>query len=208
MPTWCSARWQRAAAAEATLQAQLPALRVGVRVAPLETASLACQLPGLRVSAMASYDSNVQRPRSAVRPRPGRLRISCALRSPIIQCSRPSHCRRRWPIPGRTLSGLMRRPVCLCRPRSAARTPCAGRRRWAARPCRGRQVARGRPASGSARPDWQEALGLRGRAATARWQECDHSKRQVRARRWQEAQGLRAVRSSGMGRACPPSCRA
>jgi hypothetical protein len=208
MPTWCSARWRRAAPAEATLQAQLPALRVGVRVAPLETASLACQLPGLRVSAMASYDSNVQRPRSAVRPRPGRLRISCALRSPITQCSRP----RTAVAAGQYLverSAVSRRPVCLCRPRNASpreRHALAGGLGCAAdAAARWQECSRSKRRNAAGR--WQEALGLRGRAATARWQECDHSKRQVRANRWQEARCLRAVERHGQGPAHLPAAR-
>lgn len=196
------------AAAEAVLQAQLPALRVGVRVAPLETASLACQLPGLRVSAQAGYDSNVQRPlvgeacsawqvadqlRAAVADHP--MQQAAALPSP--QASSWSSAR------------AVRAPAAV--PLQAAQRqhrPGAGR--WQEGGRAGRVASApwqecSRTTRATRASLWQEALGMRGRAATARWQECDHGKRQVRANRWQEARGMRAVRASGMGKGLPTS---
>ncbi|KAB0574822.1 hypothetical protein F7Q92_19140 [Ideonella dechloratans] len=195
------------AAAEATLQAQLPALRVGVRVAPLETASLACRLPGLRVSAMASYDSNVQRPtvgsaatawqvadqlRAAVADHP--MQQAVALPSPLSNTW--SNAQRSHAPAGVPLQAAQRqhRANAMRWQEALGLRGRAATARWQEGDRSKRQLRAGR---------WQEALGLRGRAATARWQECDHSKRQVRAGRWQEAHGLRAVRSSGMGKGLP-----
>ena len=195
------------AAAEATLRAQLPALRVGVRVAPLETASLACRLPGPRVSAMASYDSNVQRP--TVSSAATAWQVADQLRAAVVDhpmqqaAALPAALASAW-------SNAKQSPAPAGVPLQAAqRQHRANSMRWQeAQGLRGRAAtARWQEGDRSKRQvragRWQEAQGLRGRAATARWQECDHSKRQVRAGRWQEAHGLRAARSSGMGKGLP-----
>ncbi|WP_374584365.1 hypothetical protein [Ideonella dechloratans] len=194
------------AAAEAVLQAQLPALRVGVRVAPLETASLACQLPGLRVSAQASYDSNVQRPlvgeASAAWQVAEQLRAAVADHPMQQAAALPSPQASSWS------SALAVRAPAAVPLQAAQRQHRSGAGRWQEGGRAGRvasapwqECSRTTRATRASR--WQEALGMRGRAATARWQECDHGKRQVRANRWQEASGMRAVRASGMGKGRP-----
>ena len=197
------------AAAEAALQAQLPALRVGLRVAPLDTAALACQLPGLRVSVLASYDSDVQRPlvgeAATAWQVAGQLRAAVADHPMQQAAALPSRQASTW-SEGQDMGA----PAAV-RLQAAQRLHRAGASHWQdASGLRGRAaVARWQECDRTNRQArtsrWQEALGLRGRAAVARWQECDHGKRQVRASRWQESQGMRAVRASGMGKGRPAS---
>jgi hypothetical protein len=208
MPTWCSARWQRAA--------RRPRRRC--RPSCLRCA-WACGWRRWRQPASpASCRACVCRPWPATTATCSGRGRQCG--HGLAGCGSAARCGRRSSnAAGRRIAVaagqyLVERSAVSCAGWCASAGRAAPRERHAlagGAGLRGRAAAarwqEGTAASGScAAGRWQEALGLRGRAATARWQECDHSKRQVRARRWQEAQGLRgAVERHGQGPAHLPA---